>query len=251
VIVVLTGCVLGAMMVFADLSRRTSNALGVVAFDRPHRPPLPSGVDISEIVRVTIASGAWTSGQHWNALTPLGIALMFGPLLLLALFAAVQCRHRYNGLLALPVAAMIAFAGAQLFNVISCVLARRSGNPVTIGGKEGWYWYVLAPMLMAVVLPPILSCRRYITVAFVAWLLLLDVTISEVSLFHDYSGATSPLHPSRLFRWGPLLPPFTADLGSIAVGPFASSLGVLRAMHVLSLAMLTLLVVREIQAPAR
>jgi hypothetical protein len=251
VALVLTGCALGAVMMLADLATRTSNALGVVAFDRPHRPPLPSGVDLGEIIRVTIASGAWTSGQHWDALTPLGVALLFGPLLLLALFAADRCRDRYNGLLALPVAAMLAFAAAQLFNVISCVLARRSGNPVPIGGKEGWYWYVLAPVFIAVVLPPILNCRRSITVSFVAWLLLLDVAITEVALFHDYSGATSPLQPSRLFRWGPLLPPFTAHLETIAVGPLASSLVMLRTIHVVSLAMLTFLVVRDIQPPTR
>ncbi|HEX7151099.1 MAG TPA: hypothetical protein VF618_06390 [Thermoanaerobaculia bacterium] len=236
---VLVACGVSALLTLHDLSSRTSNPLGVVAFDRPNRAPLPANVDLGELVRVTIASGAWTSGQHWNALTPPGIALLFGPPLLLGGWLLLRYRRESGGWLAVPAAALLAFAAAQAFNVVSCVLARRAGNDIPIGGKEGWYWYVAAPIVVATVLPPLIARMGQIgRMGLFAWLIVVDVVIHEVALHHDYSGETSPLSPSLLFRWGPPRAPFTAALDGIAVGPYEDWLLVLRLVQVALLALL-------------
>jgi hypothetical protein len=107
---------------------------------------------------------------------------------------------------------------AQTYNVIACVLARRGGNPIPIGGKEGWYWYVLAPVVVPALLVPALA--RWRAVAW--WLLAWDILIAEGALFHDFAGTASPAHGSLLFRWGPLHAPFTAHLGGIGAGPLAA-----------------------------
>ena len=70
VIAVTVVAAMGVLLTFADLSSRTRNPLGVVAFDRPGGVVYEAKVSISEIVRVTIASVAWTSGQHNDALRP-------------------------------------------------------------------------------------------------------------------------------------------------------------------------------------
>ena len=79
------------ILTFAELSSRTRNPLGVVAFDRPGGAVYEAKVSISEIVRVTIASAAWTSGQFNDALRPVAIALYLGPIVI-ALLLAVRRR---------------------------------------------------------------------------------------------------------------------------------------------------------------
>src|SRR5205085_11563711 len=158
--------------------------------------------------RVTIASFAWTSGQFNDALRPIAIALYLGPILI-AVIAARKTATRQPGNLA--TLALLAFALAQTYNVVACVLARRGGNNIPIGGKEGWYWYVLAPVVVPALLVPALARWRAIAWWLVAW----DVAITEGALFHDFAGTTSPMHGSLLFRWGPLHVPFTAHLGGI------------------------------------
>lgn len=209
------------VLAFAELSSRTGNPLGVVAFDRPGGVPYEAGVSISELVRVTIASAAWTSGQHNDALRPAAIAFYFGPIVVVMLIA-LRRQRATPALLAL-----LAFALAQTYNVISCVLARRGGNPISIGGKEGWYWYVLAPIVIPALLAPALARWRLAAWWLVAW----DVLITEVALFHDFTGLSSPAHGSLLFRWGPLQLPFTAHLGGIGVGPLAAWATVIRLGH--------------------
>jgi hypothetical protein len=204
---------IGIVATFAELSSRTRNPLGIVAFDRPGGVVYVAKVSISEIVRVTIASFAWTSGQFNDALRPLAIAIYLGPVLILILVAWRRAPAR-----TLALAALAAFALAQTYNVIACVLANRGGNPIPIGGKEGWYWYVLAPLVIPALLVPALA--RWRIAAW--WLVIWDVFITEVALFHDFAGTTSPMHGSILFRWGPLHAPFTAHLGGIGVGPFAA-----------------------------
>ncbi len=219
VIVVLASAT-AVVLTFAELSSRTSNPLGVVAFDKPGGAVYAATVRLSEIVRVTIASAAWTSGQHNDALRPLAIALYLGPILL-----AIAITLRRHGANAMPAfLALGAFALAQTYNVIACVLANRGGNPIPIGGKEGWYWYVLAPVLVPALLVPALARWR----AAALWLVVWDIVITEGALFHDFAGTSSPDHGSFLFRWGPLHAPFTAHLGSIGIGPFASSTTLLR-----------------------
>ena len=89
-------------------------------------------------------SSAWTSGQHNDALRPIAIALYLGPILIARARRADVRRQPASRQLAF--AALCAFALAQAYNVIACVLARHGGNDIPIGGKEGWYWYVLAPV---------------------------------------------------------------------------------------------------------
>jgi len=235
---------MGVVLTVYDLWRRTSNAFGVVAFDRPGGAAYDSGFNLSEIVRVTIASAAWTSGQHWNALKPLAIAVYLGPIFLLL---AVAMR-RSKPTVSIAAAALIAFASAQAFNVISCVLARRGGNPVPVGGKEGWYWYALAPVLVATMIPPLIARARVVAIVLFAWFCAWDIFITEGALFHDYAGATSPAHPSLLFRWGPLHVPFTANLAGIGVGPLVNSMTVLRLIQIAAIAVLLRSAIRDLRS---
>jgi hypothetical protein len=220
---VILASAVAVVLTFAELTSRTSNPLGVVAFDQPGGVAYATKVSISEIVRVTIASAAWTSGQHNDALRPVAIALYLGPILI----AMMVTLRRRDATTAPALLALGAFALAQTYNVIACVLANRGGNPIPIGGKEGWYWYVLAPLLLPALLVRPLARWR----AAVWWLVIWDVVITEGALFHDFAGVTSPVHRSFLFRWGPLHAPFTAHLGEIGAGPFASSTTILRLLY--------------------
>jgi hypothetical protein len=230
-------------LTFAELSSRTNNPLGVVAFDRPGGAVYEAKISISEIVRVTIASAAWTSGQFNDALRPAAIALYLGPVVL-AMIAVLRRRDpsaprrtgdagpdgrtlRLRSGQAPALLVLLAFALAQTYNVVACVLANRGGNPIPIGGKEGWYWYVLAPVVIPALLAPVLARWRAVAWWLVAW----DVVITEGALFHDFAGTASSLHGSMLFRWGPLHPPFTAHLGGIGVGPLAAWTTVIRLLQ--------------------
>jgi hypothetical protein len=218
---------LGVLLTFADLSSRTRNPLGVVAFDQPGGAVYEATVNLSEIVRVTIATVAWTSGQHNDALRPIAIALYLGPILIAVLVAR---RFATKQPAQLAFAALGAFALAQAYNVVACVLARHGGNDIPIGGKEGWYWYVLAPVVVPALLVPALARWR----AAAWWIVIWDVIINEVALFHDFAGTTSPENPTILFRWGPLHAPFTAHLGNIGIGPLAAWTTTIRIVHLLA-----------------
>jgi hypothetical protein len=230
VIAVTIVAAIAMLLTFAELSWRTRNPLGIVALDRPGGVVYEAKVSISEIVRVTIASFAWTSGQHNDALRPLAIAFYLVPIFTVAILA-VRRRDAAGpaggtpALLAL--AALGAFALAQTYNVIACVMARHGGNDIPIGGKEGWYWYVLAPVIIPALLVPALARWR----AAAWWIVIWDVIITEGALFHDFAGMTSPAHGSILFRWGPLHAPFTASLDGIGVGPFAAWTTAIRVVH--------------------
>jgi hypothetical protein len=227
VIAVVAVSMIAVLLTFAELSSRTRNPLGVVAFDKPGGVVYDARVSVSEIVRVTIASAAWTSGQFNDALRPLAIALYLGPIVLI-LFLAVRRRDASEPAGVTPaLLSLTAFTIAQAYNVIACVMANRGGNPIPIGGKEGWYWYVLVPVVIPALLVPALA--RWRITAW--WLVLWDVVITEVALFHDFAGTTSPMHGSMLFRWGPLHAPFTAHLGVIGVGPLAAWTTAIRIVH--------------------
>jgi hypothetical protein len=230
VIAVMVVSLIAVLLTFAELSSRTRNPLGIVAFDRPGGLVYDAKVNIGEIVRVTIASAAWTSGQFNDALRPAAIAVYLGPIVLMLLVAVWRrsATERAAGSpVFLAVAALGFFALAQGYNVVACVLANRGGNPIPIGGKEGWYWYVLAPMIIPALLVP--AVRRWRAAAY--WIVIWDVIITEGALFPDFAGTTSPAHGSMLFRWGPLHAPFTAHLDGIGVGPLAAWTTVIRIVH--------------------
>jgi len=224
VIAVTIVAAIAVLLTFAEFSSRTKNPLGIVALDRPGGVVYEAKVSISEIVRVTIASFAWTSGQHNDALRPLAIALFLGPIVIAVIVAR---RSLTKQRMLLVFAALGAFALAQTYNVIACVLANRGGNPIPIGGKEGWYWYVLAPLIIPAMLMPALA--RWRAVAW--WTVIWDVIITEGALFQDFAGMTSPAHGSMLFRWGPLHLPFTASLDGIGVGPLSAWTTAIRIVH--------------------
>ncbi len=227
VIAVVVVSLIAVLLTFAELSSRTRNPLGVVAFDRPGGVVYEAKVSISEIVRVTIASAAWTSGQFNDALRPAAIAAYLGPIALILLLAVRRRRGAGQAGETPAYLALGAFALAQTYNVIACVLANRGGNPIPIGGKEGWYWYVLVPVVIPALLMPVLARWRAAAWWLVAW----DVVITEVALFHDFAGTSSPMHGSLLFRWGPLQAPFTAHLAGIGVGPLAGWTTAIRIVH--------------------
>jgi hypothetical protein len=219
---------IAVLLTFAEFSSRTRNPLGIVALDRPGGVVYEAKVNISEIVRVTIASFAWTSGQHNDALWPIAIALFLGPILIAVLMTLRRQRAGETpAFTGMAFAALGAFALAQTYNVIACVLARRGGNPIPIGGKEGWYWYVLVPVIIPALLVP--AIKRWRAVAW--WIVIWDVIITEGALFQDFAGMTSPAHGSMLFRWGPLHMPFTASLDGIGVGPLAAWTTAIRIVH--------------------
>jgi hypothetical protein len=227
VIAVTIVAAIAVLLTFAELSLRTRNPLGVVALDRPGGVVYEAKVNISEIVRVTIASFAWTSGQHNDALRPIAIALYLVPIFTVAILA-VRRRDAAGPAGVTPAfLALFAFALAQTYNVIACVLANRGGNPVPIGGKEGWYWYVLAPVIIPALLVP--AIKRWRAAAY--WIVIWDVIITDGALFPDFAGMTSPAHGSILFRWGPLHAPFTAHLDGIGVGPLAAWTTAIRVIH--------------------
>lgn len=178
VIAVVAACAISAALTMTDLASRTGTAIGV------HFAHTGRALGVADLVKVTIASAAWTSGEHWDALRPAGVALY-----LLPIAAAVAVSARRRDLLALSAAVLAAFFLAQAVNVA------KSG---WVGGGEGWYWFVLAPVLVPALLAP--AVKRFPFV--VLWILMWDAIITA-QLFQTWAGHRSPEHPSLLFRWGP------------------------------------------------
>ncbi len=224
VVAVIAASAISVALTIADLISRTHNPLGILAFDPATRASAPEPIRIFEMIKITIASGIWASGQHWNALTPAGMILFAFPLLVMIVLGIARSPHRD-----VVFATVVAFAAAQLVHAAGYIRrARAAGLPLPAAGKEGWFWYALAPLVVATIFPatplPLMAC----------WLIGWDVVIHEGALFHDFAGVTSPATPSWLFRWGPLHAPFTADLSHVAVGPFVSQMIALRVIHVVA-----------------
>jgi len=218
---VVVGCSIAALLTMRDLSLRTNNPVGDFGFDPPAAHGTPQPIDWKAMAAITIASAVWTSGQHADALRPPAMLLYVLPLLFIA-------RIRRSPYFIAAAGALAAFALAQVVNAGAFIRqARAAGLALPLGGKEGWYWYALAPLLIAV----FAQRARLAALWLVAW----DVFITEGALFHDFAGVTSPLHRSAVFTWGPLHAPFTADLTGIAVGPFATHVIALRVIHIAAL----------------
>jgi len=235
--VVLLFCALTVIATAIDLSHRTRNPIGNFGFDRPERAAsAPARIRVLDMLKITIASGIWTSGQHNDAMRPVAMALFAVPIVAMLWWgtgALGGARRRGAGApLSVVAIALATFALAQLVNAAAFTRqARAAGLDLPLGGKEGWYWYVLVPLVVGIVF----TRARKALYAIAAWLVLWDVLIHEVALFHDFAGTSSPAHPSALFRWGPLQPPFTAGLSAIGVGPLASHLTVLRVIELAAL----------------
>ena len=177
VVAVVAACAISAALTMTELRARTGTAIGV------HFAHSGAALGVVDVVKVTIASAAWTSGEHWDALRPLGIALYTVPIAAAIAFAA-----RRRDLLVLSAAVLAAFALAQAVNFAGSARA---------GGGEGWYWFVLVPVLVPALLAP--AIRRFPLVAL--WIVAWDVIITA-HLFRTWAGELSPKHPSWLFRWG-------------------------------------------------
>jgi len=223
-IAIVTGaCTISVALTIIDLASRTHNPLGILAFDQAAQTSAPHAIRIIEMIKITVASGIWTSGQHWNALTPIGMILFAFPVVALCVLSLRRAEARPT------LAAIGAFAFAQVVHAAGYIRrARAAGAALPAAGKEGWFWYALAPLVVATIFPatplPFLA----------SWLVGWDVILHEGALFHDFAGATSPATPSWLFRWGPLHWPLTADLSHVAVGPLVSQMIALRAIHVVA-----------------
>lgn len=256
-VIVTTVAAVAVVATMIELRSRTSNPLGLFLFD-PVKVSAPARVpiDVAGIVKITIATGIWTSGQHGNALTALGMAsyaLPLAALLIAGLLAARRADPAIRPLLGLVLVGMLLFGFAQLVTLAAYLRqAIAAGEALPAGGKEGWYWYTLAPLVIGIGLAAALrglqSRWRVLLLALVLLIAGWDVVISEGALFRDYAGMTSPATPSVLFRWGSSASAatlFDERLAALTVDPLSSAATGLRVVHLLALAALTMLVLRE------
>lgn len=245
---IVTVLVLGGALLLAtvvELGARTENPIGLFAFDRVE--PTGAGavaVRWSEVAKTVVLTFGWTSGQHWNALTPTGLGLFLLPLAaLIAPPLARACRSSTGrDALVTALTAAVAFAIAQVVKLGAYLrIANAHGLALPPGGKEGWYWYALAPIFVGLLLATLFAHirRRSVLVAFVVWLALVDVVLHEGALFRDYRGATTPTVRGDLVRWGD--GPAAGRL--TAVGPLADHALPLRLAHLAGLGLIVGLVV--------
>ncbi|HEX7190171.1 MAG TPA: hypothetical protein VF381_01260, partial [Thermoanaerobaculia bacterium] len=221
---VVAACAISALLTMHYLSTHTHNALGDFGFDAPAHRGAPQPIAWGQMAKITIASLIWTSGQHADALRPLAMLLYVVPLIAIA-------RAWKSPYFAAAGFALAAFALAQAVNAAAFIRqARAAGLALPLGGKEGWYWYALAPLVICLF-------AKHARMA-ALWLIAWDVVITEVALFHDYAGVASPAGKNVLFTWGPLHAPFTAPLAGIGAGPLAAHLTALRLLHVAAVAAL-------------
>jgi hypothetical protein len=198
--IVVAACAISALLTMHYLSAHTHNAFGDFGFDAPAHTGTPQPIAWGEMAKITIASLIWTSGQHADALRPLAMLLYVLPLIAIV-------RVRRSPYFTAMAFALATFAAAQAVNAAAFIRqARAAGLALPLGGKEGWYWYALAPIVICLF-------AKHARIAAV-WLIAWDVVITEGALFHDYAGVTSPAGKNVLFTWGPLYAPFTAHLGA-------------------------------------
>src|SRR5437764_12455654 len=114
---VLAACAVSIAITVFDLAARTRNPFGVLGFD----PAAPAGaaqpIHYFEMLKITLASAVWTSGQHWDALTLRGMLLYALPLLAMLAWGRVAAGFSRPGRPAeagrYTVAALAAFGLAQ------------------------------------------------------------------------------------------------------------------------------------------
>jgi len=247
----LTVLVAGFISVVAtlvSLALRTNNPLGLFAFDRvaPRVHGSLSQIDFGAMARITIASGAWASGQHWNALRPLAMVLYLGPLLALIAFVFARRWRTSKSMLAICFIVAFAFAIAQIVSAGAYIRqALATGSSLPAGGKEGWYWFALAPLFVPLFAIPLRYAPRLIAAFTLLWMIAWDVLITEGALFQDYAGMTRATSGDALFRWGPRALPFTYSLNDVGVGPFASVLTSMRFAEVLLLVAIVAVALRH------
>ena len=244
IVLTLLAGLLAVGLTVADLALRTGNPLGLFAFDPVPVTNAPSSeIDYVEMVKIWIATLIWTSGPHWNALRPPAMLIYFGPVLIVALAGLIRAGRRDIVTL---LAVILSFAGAQAVNAWGYIrFAHEAGLSLPAGGKEGWYWYVLAPLILVWPLSVVIQQRGRIVAGLLTfWIAAWDVLLHEGGLFRDYAALTSPQRPSIIMRWGPL----DFDIGmyerleGLAVGPLSSGALALRLIHLIALASLVALV---------
>lgn len=219
-------------MTAVDLRNRTGVPIGLEVFAAGEQPLAgeKGSVTYFEMLKITIASGIWMSGQHVNALTPAGMALYAVPIFLLLWMGVASDFERGKRAIPPAVLLLVVFGAGQIFHAVPHVRnAIASGARLPLAGKEGWYWFALASFVVPAFLGlALLNLKATYRFFLCSWILLWDGTISVASLWRDYAGLASPEHPSPLFRWGPapkISPDVFENLSRIAVGPFATTVG--------------------------
>lgn len=241
VAIVAVTCLVTIAATSLELRSRTGVPVGLAAFETPatEQPIEEQPIAYGEMVKITIASAIWMSGQHNNALTLKGMALyVIAPLAgfaLLFFLAPPEGERRIWAVITLAILA--SFALAQALHASAHIRnARLLGESLPAAGKEGWYWLALAPLVIGMLVSPLFDRVRcgFLWLATV-WLLVWDVLITEGALFRDYAGVTSASTPSLLFRWGPapvLSLDLPAALSGLAVGPFTDFVLILRFLSI-------------------
>ncbi|HUF09054.1 MAG TPA: hypothetical protein VMO47_07035 [Rhodothermales bacterium] len=239
IIIVALACAVGVGVTLWELEQRTGTSLGLAVFHEAPADGETVRIDYLEMVKITIASAIWMSGQHNNALTTPGMALYVLPPLILAILVLIRRPEdqQMRLLFFVCIAAVVAFAGGQVVHAFAHVKeAKAAGISLPLAGKEGWYWYVLTPLIVPVAVGFVLQeLRRAVGIFFVAWLGAWDLLITEGALLRDFAGLTTPNTPSLLFRWGPA-PRFDLSsferIAAIAAGPLSDTVLLWRLFYV-------------------
>lgn len=196
------------LLTWRDLIARTGTFLGDQGGRLEAAATTPGGheaIGLWRMVKVLLSSAIWPGAQHGNALTPLGMAFLVGPVIL-AFVAAAFTRGPKPAYVSLILVCVTAFAGAQAVHAWGFLrAAQKAGVAEPRGGFEGWYFWTTAALVVPLCLGWVLTrlrSRVVVVWALFGWLLAWDIGIHEGALFRDYAGATSPETPSRLFRWG-------------------------------------------------
>ncbi|MGH9458900.1 MAG: ArnT family glycosyltransferase [Thermoanaerobaculia bacterium] len=253
---------IGFALTVVDLATRTDNPLGLFAFDRAEASGRSAAVDVAwtEAAKIFVLTFAWTSGQHQNALTPAGLVLFSGPIFLFvaAGIVAVARRRELRPMLGVVALTVAVFGFAQIVKFLAYLRHAEGGAGVLpAGGKEGWYWYALAPVfygvLLSLILRTFLRARAGGTIAvclFVAWVAAFDMTVHERGLFRDYEGLTTPAVRGLLVRWGPSPALEPGGGRRMAVGPIAEWAAFFRGMHLGALLAITAIVATGFRHPS-
>src|SRR5436309_10750211 len=84
----LGACAVSIAVTIFDLATRTRNPLGVLGFDPAAQSGAPQPIHYLEMIKITLASAVWTSGQHWDALTLRGMLLYAVPVVAMLLLGS-------------------------------------------------------------------------------------------------------------------------------------------------------------------